>query len=185
MAPPRRRLSTYLQANERAAGSVSDPTRAQLDHLERECDARLVSVDVRHFLGGECDAATSAALVADAVAATRTADIFGFRAAESRDMIVDLASEAAARAASVDEIAQRITGNLARLARKVLEVPGLSVKRVYLTGGDMTVSFCNALGALAIELEEEIFPHVSYGVLRGGKFDGIKVTTKGDRKSVV
>jgi uncharacterized protein YgbK (DUF1537 family) len=58
-------------------------------------------------------------------------------------------------------------------------VAGVPIKGVYLTGGDLTVAFCNALGASAIELEDEIIPHISYGALRGGPYDGLKVTTKG------
>ncbi len=65
------------------------------------------------------------------------------------------------------------------MVSKTIEVAGVPIKGVYLTGGDLTVAFCNALGASAIELEDEIIPHISYGALRGGPYDGLKVTTKG------
>ena len=94
-------------------------------------------------------------------------------------MVVDLEAEARARGLTLDDISQRITQNLANLAHKTIQLAGVQIKGAYLTGGDLTVAFCNAFGASAIELEDEIIPHVSYGALRGGPYDGLKVTTKG------
>jgi uncharacterized protein YgbK (DUF1537 family) len=161
------------------AGSISELTRAQLDHLEKQCGARLVSVDVRHFLEGECDVEVERALACAASEASRDHSIFGFRVVETSEMVLDLDAEARARSLTLDDISQRITRNLANLARKTIELAGVQIKGVYLTGGDLTVAFCNALGASAIELEDEIIPHISYGALRGGPYDGLKVTTKG------
>jgi uncharacterized protein YgbK (DUF1537 family) len=161
------------------AGSISELTRVQLDYLEKQCGARLVSVDVRSFLEGACDAEVEHTLACAAVAASRDHAIFGFRVAETPEMVLDLESEARARGLTLDDMSQRITSNLATLARKTIDAAGVEIKGAYLTGGDLTVAFCNALGASAIELEDEIIPHVSYGCLRGGLHDGMKVTTKG------
>ena len=143
------------------AGSVSDLTRVQLDYLEKQCGARLISVDVRLFLACACEESVFESLARTAAEAAATHDIFGFRVAPTADMVLDLEAEAAARGVSLDEISQRITHSLADLARRVLELISEPVKGIYLTGGDVTVSFCNALGAQAIELQDEIIPHVS------------------------
>ena len=161
------------------AGSISEVTRTQLDYLEKQGGARLVSVDVRNFLDGQCDGEVERSLACAAVEASTDHSIFGFRVAETPEMVLDLAAEARARGLTLDDMSQRITTNLANLARKTIEAAGVKIKGAYLTGGDLTVAFCNALGASAIELEDEIIPHVSYGCLRGGSYDGMKVTTKG------
>jgi uncharacterized protein YgbK (DUF1537 family) len=161
------------------AGSISELTRAQLDHLTKQCGARLVSVDVRHFLDGECDRGIEHSLACAAAEASRDHAIFGFRVAETPEMVLDLEAEARTRGLTLDDISRRIARNLANLARKTIEAAGVEIKGAYLTGGDLTVAFCNALGASAIELEDEIIPHISYGCLRGGPYDGLKVTTKG------
>lgn len=161
------------------AGSVSEMTRTQLDYLEKECGARLINVDVRNFLDGVYDDANTNLLASAAVEASKCYDIFGFRVAATSELVIDLEAEAMVRGITVGELSQRITFNLAKLARRVLELNDIEIKGAYLTGGDVTVSFCCALGAQAIELEDEIIPHVSYGSLRGGNYDGLKVTTKG------
>ena len=161
------------------AGSISEITRTQLDYLEKQCGARLVSVDVRSFLDGQCDGEVERSLACAAVEASVDHSIFGFRVAETPEMVLDLESEARARGLTLDDMSQRITANLSNLARKTIDAAGVQIKGAYLTGGDLTVAFCNALGASAIELEDEIIPHVSYGCLRGGLHDGMKVTTKG------
>jgi len=106
-------------------------------------------------------------------------EVFGFRVAETADMVFDLAAEASARSISADALSQRISSNLARVAKRTLELCRPEVRGIYVTGGDVTVSVCNALGAHAIELEDEIIPLAAYGSLRGGPFDGMKITTKG------
>ncbi|MDR3589532.1 MAG: four-carbon acid sugar kinase family protein [Negativicutes bacterium] len=161
------------------SGSVSDLTRSQLDYLEKECGARLISVDVRLFLDGGYDEEICEGLARAAAEASARHDVFGFRVAETADMVLDLEGEAASRGISLDEISRRITCSLASLAKRALELADVAVKGVYLTGGDVTVAFCSVLGAHAIELEDEIIPHISYGCLRGGRFSGLKVTTKG------
>jgi uncharacterized protein YgbK (DUF1537 family) len=161
------------------AGSISELTRTQLDYLTKQCSARLISVDVRHFLDIACDPEIEKTLGCAAVVASRDHAVFGFRVAETPEMVVDLELEAQARGLSVDDLSRRIARNLANLARKTIESSGVAIKGAYLTGGDLTVAFCKALGASAIELEEEIMPHISYGCLRGGPYDGLKVTTKG------
>ncbi len=161
------------------AGSVSDLTRTQLDYLEKECGARLASVDVRPFVLGTSMESACEDLARTVAEASSAHDIFGFRVAKTPDMVVDLNGEAAAGGTTLDELSQRIVQGLARLAKRALELAGVPLKGVYLSGGDVTMAFCNALGAQAIELEDEIIPHVSYGALRGGEFDGLKVTTKG------
>jgi uncharacterized protein YgbK (DUF1537 family) len=47
-----------------------------------------------------------------------------------------------------------------------------------LSGGDTASAVCEAIGARAIELCDEIAPGIPRGVLRGGERDGLAVVTK-------
>lgn len=160
------------------AGSVTELTRAQVDHLANSCGAGLVCLNVKLFLDGACDESTIEQLAREVAESGCKHEIFGFRVAETADMVFDLAAEARARAISTDALSQRITDNLAKIARRTLELCP-AVKGIYVTGGDVTVAVCSALEAYAIELENEIIPLAAYGSLRGGPFDGLKITTKG------
>ena len=161
------------------AGSVTELTRAQVDHLAKGCGAKLICLNVNFFLDGPCSRDTVEQLAREVAEAGCQHEVFGFRVAETPDMVFDLAAEARTRAISTDMLSQRITDNLAQVARRALELCSPPVKGIYVTGGDVTVAVCNALGAHAIELEDEIIPLAAYGSLRGGPFDGLKITTKG------
>ncbi len=161
------------------AGSVSGLTRTQLNYLEKEVSTSLVSIDVRPFLDGAYDTSSLSDLAYNIAETSNHHKIFGFHSLAMADLALDLKTEAAARGISLSEISQRITYGLAKLAKLVLGLVKVPVNGVYLTGGDVTVSFCDELGAEAIDLHDEIFPHVSYGSLRGGQFAGLKIITKG------
>jgi uncharacterized protein YgbK (DUF1537 family) len=47
-----------------------------------------------------------------------------------------------------------------------------------LSGGDTASAVCRAAGARRIDLCDEILPGIPWGILRGGRFDGVPVVTK-------
>jgi uncharacterized protein YgbK (DUF1537 family) len=161
------------------AGSATDLTRSQLSYLQQDCKARFVNVDILPFLDSEEEQAGEDAVAEEVWALGKCADIFGVRAAEHVSMVVDIHREARERGITTDDIARRITMALARIAKKTLARGVPDLKGVYLTGGDMTVAFCEQLGVEALELIEEVLPHVSYGTLVGGDLHGVRIITKG------
>ena len=161
------------------AGSVSEATRTQLELLHMERHAGFVNVDVIPFLDAVVTDEEARSIAAALGKVSEEHDLFGMRVGESPEMVLDLYQEAKKRNATVDDVSSRITFSLGKIARYTLDTMPLWPKGIYLTGGDMTVAFCKALGAHAIELEDEIIPHVSYGSLKGGKYSGLKITTKG------
>lgn len=161
------------------AASASDLTRNQLAHLQDQCSAKITDVDIRHFLDTDDEQPFENDIANHIWQSSQCADIFGLRAAGSKDQLIDIHEEARKRGITQDDIARRITFGLARVARKALE-PGISyLKGIYLTGGDMTVAFCRENQVAAIELIEEIQPHISFGTLVGGPLHHIPLVTKG------
>jgi uncharacterized protein YgbK (DUF1537 family) len=161
------------------AGSASDLTRAQLAHLETDGKAEIINVDVHHFLDSEEEQPLEDEIAAKIWESSKKTDIFGLCAASDISMMLDIKQEAMKRGITTDDITRRITYALARIARKTLARQVPELKGIYLTGGDMTVAFCQAAGVEAIELIEEIQPHISYGILLGGPMEGVYLTTKG------
>jgi len=53
-----------------------------------------------------------------------------------------------------------------------------SIGALLLSGGDTAAEVCRAIGARAIELQDEILPGLPAGRLSGGLFDGVAVATK-------
>jgi D-threonate/D-erythronate kinase len=55
---------------------------------------------------------------------------------------------------------------------------GLDMAALFFTGGDTGMRVCNAIGARAIDLRDEILPGFPWGFLRGGVFHGLPVASK-------
>ncbi|MEW8978053.1 MAG: four-carbon acid sugar kinase family protein [Symbiobacterium sp.] len=148
------------------AGSVTPLTREQLDHLERETDARLITVDAG-ALGRDSDTAENE--ISRVVAALAAIDlgrpVIGVRTSEV------LSSTDAA-------MAGRIAAGFAEIAARALErVHGLT--GLYTSGGDITLAVCRRLQAGAIHLKAEVLPLAVRGYLIGGLRPGLSIVTKG------
>lgn len=161
------------------SGSASSLTRVQLDYLHQRYKAKFINIDVRQLLDNGLTPDTETAIAYRVKELSAVANIFGLRVAEKEEMVINLEAEASVRGLSTEIVASRITTALARIARKVLMLGIPNLKGVYLTGGDMTVAFCEICGARAIELKGEVLPLAAYGILIGGEFAGLPVVTKG------
>ena len=54
----------------------------------------------------------------------------------------------------------------------------LTLAGMVLTGGDIAVSVCRALGAASLSVASEVAPGIPVGFLTGGLCHGLKVITK-------
>jgi D-threonate/D-erythronate kinase len=161
------------------AGSASDLTNSQLIYLKNQTSAKIVTVDIRPFIESD-DEHPKEAIIANRIQElSHLVDVVGLKAAGYADMLIDIKLEAEKRGLTSDDITNRITHSLARIVRRVLYAGIPDLKGIYLTGGDMTVAFCQECEVKALELFGEIQPHISYGTLVGGPIDGIPIVTKG------
>lgn len=143
------------------AGSQHVTTARQVEAL-REAGAAVVQVSQAFVDADEGDEVTDAGAFIASVAAAL---------ASGKPTVVTTAGLAPARAAG-RSVAERLAA--IAIAPEVIEqVGGLS-----LTGGDVAMAVCAALGAEAIWLREEIVAGQPWGVLAGGMRPGLPVATK-------
>lgn len=71
-----------------------------------------------------------------------------------------------------------INNAFAEIAYKIL-LADRRFKSLYTSGGDISVAVCNKINAFGMNLCKEIVPLASFGVLKGGQFDGLRYITKG------
>lgn len=79
---------------------------------------------------------------------------------------------------SVEEVSKILSDTLTETARRVL----LETKKfdgIYSSGGDIAVSLLQRLGALGVDVRDEVMPLAVYGHLIEGELPNIKVVTKG------
>ena len=162
------------------AGSASDLTNTQMKYLNNHTDAKIVTVDIRPFIESDEPHPLEAIITKRIRVLSSLSNIIGIKAAGYADMMIDINAEAAKRQVSTDCITGRITHALARIVHAVLESDDApEFDGIYLTGGDMTVAFCQECKVKALELYGEIQPHISYGKFIGGIADGLPLVTKG------
>ncbi|SHM91316.1 Uncharacterized conserved protein YgbK, DUF1537 family [Caldanaerovirga acetigignens] len=161
------------------SASTTPLTRSQLGYLQKEYKAEFLNID-GNLLLDEKAREDYLLYTADKIYDIGVKNnIFGLRVAEKEEMLIDLNAEAQRRNTTADFLSIRINSALAQIAKKVLEKGIPNLKGVYITGGDMTVAFCQEVGALAVEVSGDVLPLAAYGTLVGGDFDGLKIVTKG------
>lgn len=148
------------------AGSVTPNTREQLDRLETELAARLVTVDAETLSRGSETARAEVQRVVEALAALPAdATVVGVRTSPSLSL-------------PGHEEAEAIAAGFAEIAALALDhMP--DVKGLYTSGGDITLAVCRRLGAGAITLVDEVMPLAVAGRLLDGGKAGLPIVTKG------
>ncbi|NUA98091.1 hypothetical protein GBZ48_02205 [Azospirillum melinis] len=86
---------------------------------------------------------------------------------------IALATLALPKGLARSDAAQRIEGEFARLVRR-LDPPGT----LLVAGGETLRGLCLALDADRLDLDGQVWPGVPCSILRGGRFDGVRVISK-------
>jgi len=98
---------------------------------------------------------------------------------QGRDILVGVAASGSAEKLSQDEFvrnSRKIADALGILAVELLRTG--KVSGLFLTGGDIALSVCEAIKAQGIYLLDEVLPGIPLGQLMGGEYPGLKVITK-------
>lgn len=103
---------------------------------------------------------------------------------ESRESIcittsskIDLDLFAEKLALSKTEVASKIDMVMARIGKRLLD--STLFTGLFVSGGDTTKAILEVLNAKGIEILGEIYPLVCFGKITGGRFNGLKIVTKG------
>lgn len=151
------------------AGSRNDVTRAQLDRAREARSVARVDLDA----SGLSDAPREARRLVEACAAV---------VGTGRDAI--LTATFAPLVSGAGEIVAQLLADAAADIAARCDLAGL-----FVTGGDVAIAVCRALGVTALRIEDEIQAGIPGGRLVGGTCAGMRVVTKaggfGDPRAVL
>lgn len=140
------------------AGSLTEQTQEQLDHLQRHLGARLLTVHP------DTDP------VMDVVTLLEEWQQQG-------SGILGVRTRALEHSAAPDAEASRMLTYLTEVTRQATD--RLRPAGIYATGGDVARQSIEALGAHGFRIDQEVLPLAVSGVLVGGPYDGLGFATKG------
>lgn len=162
-------------------GSVNDVARRQFDAFMKEYQPDTVFLHTRNLL--ESEESRAAEIVR---ASTQLVWLMKHGAtilALAGDGIyeqgrIDLARYAAAHGSTLADLSRQINDAFADVVEQTLRCGG-PLSGLYLSGGDITLAVCRALGIRAIGLHDEVVPLAALGQAVGGDYGGRMLVTKG------
>lgn len=158
-------------------GSVVDTAIMQLNYVNEVSDFELIYVDPKMFFKKECN--NDLSKLVDDLNATEHKNIV-FTTTDINDPIrLDLEKYALDLNISVDEASNYINDGLATLALMALEQSNRTIKNVFTSGGDVSISFLNLIEAEGLNLVNEILPLTVHSTIVGGKYSDLNIVTKG------
>jgi uncharacterized protein YgbK (DUF1537 family) len=166
------------------AGSASGVTHDQISLLLQQEGSLELAADVLALTNQ--DAAIVQAEMVRVVEAARAGAAAGARVAVlTLDSVVSgvktdahALEDASGRPAA--DVSNLLKVRLGTLARRVADAIGVGrLAGMYLTGGDIMVASCQALGAQGLKLVDYVQPQIDQATIVGGPFDGVPVVCKG------
>ncbi len=158
------------------AGSVSKVNRIQVAKLSERPDVASIMVTPSALLTPATRQAEIDRCYAAAVAAVRDGKNAVLASGYSDDIVAATRSEAKALGLDGQQTGTLIADSLGEIGRLLAE--NLPLGGLVLTGGDIAVAVCAALGATGIKVTREVAPGVPVGELQGGRKEGLRVVTK-------
>ncbi|MGB4437686.1 MAG: four-carbon acid sugar kinase family protein [Sedimentibacter sp.] len=169
-------------------GSISKLTKKQLDEFKLEYVALIAEVDASKLIYETTRENEINKAVNKLLSGLSEFEVIGVTTL-IEDKPLNLAVIAKELKISEDEISQKISNGLAKITVKILEKSNFLIGGLYTSGGDVTVAVCNALGAVAIEVKDEVLPLAVYGRIINGSYHNTPIITKGgligDEKAII
>ncbi len=158
------------------AGSVSNVTRSQVAKLSERPDVAHIMVTPAALLtDGRREAEIGRCFTA-AAAAIREGKSAVLASGYSDDVVNATRQEAKALGLDGQRMGELIAAGLGEMGARLAGETSLG--GLVLTGGDIAVAVCAALGATGLKVIREVATGVPLGELQGGRRDGLKVVTK-------
>nr|WP_272507372.1 four-carbon acid sugar kinase family protein [Clostridium aestuarii] len=157
-------------------GSASELTLNQMEYLFNKREVLIYCFDIDNLLDNFEDEAEKACKYI-----LSNCDNYKYICLTTtlkKENILNLKESAEIKNTTLNQLSSILSSNINKVATRVLETQP-DIKTVYLSGGDTALGFIESINAKAIEIVDEIIPLAVYGSLIQGKFDGIKVVTKG------
>lgn len=160
-------------------GSATELSRQQLAYFRQEYAPLTIKLTVLNFLTPITRDQEIKKAVARLLTEWDNYDTFLLATNLVAGDILDLKVEALKLNLSLEAASDLITQSLAEITYQLLTEKSQQLPGVYLSGGDVTVAFCDKVQALGVEVLEEILPLAVYGQLIGGEQSGQVIVTKG------
>lgn len=161
-------------------GSVTDTTFDQLNELLEEYDMGICKVDAKELAYDDTKDVQIKAATNKALQILEDKD-FLLITTSPYDKIEDklnLKEISADTGQHIDDISINISDSLAQIARNTI-LNDHSFAGVFMSGGDITVSFAKFMESSGIEIREEVIPLAAYGRMIGGLRPGLRIISKG------
>jgi uncharacterized protein YgbK (DUF1537 family) len=158
------------------AGSVSNVTRSQVAKLSERPDVAHIMVTPAALLTAGRRKAEIERCCAAAAAAVREGKSAVLASGYSDDVVNATRQEAKALGLDNQQTGEMIAAGLGEMGARL--AGEMSLGGLVLTGGDIAVAVCAALGATGIRVVREVATGVPLGELQGGRRAGLKVVTK-------
>ena len=163
-----------------AIGSVCGVARRQLEILRARHDLLTVSIQIGELVKSEKERCAEVIRVRNEIAANchrfQICCIVG--CGIDPDQRVDFAPIAACRSLSEDELSDCVNDSIGEMVDLILAAD-CQFNALYTSGGDITVAVCRQVGAVGMKLEAEVLPLAAFGTLMQGRYNGMKMITKG------
>jgi len=157
-------------------GSITELTRKQVKYLLSSYPVKLVKLDVRKVLEGNLDIEVKQ-IMEEVIKALNDFHIVGvITALEDTDIV---SVQKLGYSLSERYISEKINDFIGLVTLKILETRKDFIRGLYVSGGDTLEAIIKHLGAIGINVKDEVYPLTVFGTLIGGKFEGLFIITKG------
>lgn len=157
------------------AGSVSNVTRDQIDHAQKNMHLSVIDIDTGKLFSGKEAEEVRRILRIINESCSEDKDII-VRSSPSRDSVRSSIEQGQQKGLTPVEVSESIALFLGELTREIIEK--FPVNGILLTGGDTAIKTVNALNASGTVIQKEIEPGIPYGNFIDEKFRNITVVTK-------
>jgi D-threonate/D-erythronate kinase len=160
-------------------GSVTDTTRQQMEYILQERKIFLLQMDVACFFDEMRRRQEIERAVASICSSVDEEDLFMLTTTPlGNQEMLDLEAIARKINISMEDVSKILSNTLAETAARIL-LESQKFEGIYSSGGDVTISLLEHLGAVGVDVRDEVIPLAVYGRLIGGSLADMKLITKG------
>ncbi|HCL4546817.1 TPA: four-carbon acid sugar kinase family protein [Clostridium botulinum] len=163
-----------------AIGSITDTTREQLERLSKDRDIFKVDINSRAILGDINIKHKEIDRVINKVIENKDLyDVFCVVLDSLYEEVrINLDEEAKKQNTTKEFLSQIMNTSVAEISYRIMKEIK-SIKGIFSSGGDISVSICRKFNSAGLELLDEVMPLAAYGKFIEGEFPDMKIVSKG------
>lgn len=163
-----------------AIGSITDTTRAQLERLSKDRDIFKIDINSRAILGDINTKHKEIDKVINKVIENKDLyDVFCVVLDSLYEEVrINLDEEAKKQNTTKEFLSQIMNTSVAEISYRIMKEIK-SIKGIFSSGGDISVSICRKFNSAGLELLDEVMPLAAYGKFIEGEFPDMKIVSKG------